>query len=496
MFKRLLTLALALMLMVTPLLAAVPAAAVDNDEVITVYAKVPDEWGKVNLFVFDSVAYEALAEWPGTPMYEGADGWWFLQIPAAAYSDVVITNGYDQTTDLKIDGFADCWIVAEYDSNGSYNQTVYTDPGCTIPFVSNSNTGLHSLAIVGSGIPGLSEWDPADPAGDMTEIADKVYQKTITATANTTILFKFAGNDGWDDLYNFGLDSYSPAITPDTEIYLTRGGGSMDLEYTPERTCDILFTVDLNVEFPTLYFEIINEYDDDWSPLEPNRIYAYVPQDWNDVILWAWNENGESSQGSVSWPGQLYMDYIGDGAYYIELPAGYPNMLITDGGTRLSADISTNLYEDDEVYIDITDPSNPNVYYSMGELVDNCPHNAHDSYRMCLVCGTIVEHIFGTDGYCSCGEYRQTSIVIRPGDSGIILDPDIDNEMLVSPESDNNSFIGKNSWIVNNVPRFLIMIVVIVVALILLLLALTIPVVLVVVVVIIIVSIVKKKNKK
>ena len=493
MFKRLLTLTLALLLVVTPLLAAIPVSA---DSFITVYVLGHDYWSDVSLYAWE---YDELEAWPGIPMYYYGNNWWYTQIPAGEYTNVVISNNQwgdvSQTSDLKIDGSADCWIViAEESYNSIFDATVYVDSDCTVVYNPNGgvapNDGLESLAIVGSGIPGLRQWDPADPAGDMTEIADKVYQKTITAMANTTILFKFAGNDGWDDLYNFGLDSYSPAITPDTEIYLTRGGGSLDMEFTPEKTCDILFTVDLNVEFPTLYFEIINEYDDDWSALEPNRIYAYVPQDWNDVILWAWNENGESSQGGVSWPGQLYMDYIGDGAYYIELPAGYPNMLITDGGTRQSADISTNLYEDGEVYIDITDPFNPNVYYSMGELVDNCPHNVHDQHGMCQVCGTIIEHSYDTNGYCSCGDYREVSVIIRPGDSGVILDPDIDHGILFDP---NGNLVSEE---VRTLPSFLLVIVVVVVVLILLLLALIVPVVLVVVIVIVIVSIVKKKKKK
>ena len=36
-----------------------------------------------------------------------------------------------------------------------------------------------SVAIVGSGLSGISEWDPADPNGDMTEIADNVFQITL-----------------------------------------------------------------------------------------------------------------------------------------------------------------------------------------------------------------------------------------------------------------------------------------------------------------------------
>lgn len=371
MFKRLLTLALALMLMVTPLLTAIPASAASN---ITVYVQTPEDWNFVNLFVWEGDT--TLAEWPGISMIYIGDNWWSADIPAGEYTNVIVNDYWvsgEQTIELQMDGSADCWIVL----------------------------GDHY----------------------MTELTY------------------------YEDLYNA-------------------------MVYT-DAECTIL-------------------YDPNTGKPEPNRIYAYVPQDWNDVILWAWNENGESSQGGVPWPGELYMDYIGDGAYYIEIPASYPNMLITNGGAEQSVDISTNLKEDDEVYIDITDPSNPNVYYSMGELVDNCPHNVHDQHGMCQVCGTIVEHQYDYDGYCSCGDYREVTVIIFPGDSGIIMDPNIDEDMLVDPESSNSTFVGEESRIV---PSFLILIVLAVVGLVLLLLALAIPVVLVVVIVIVIVSIVKKKKK-
>ena len=126
----------------------------------------------------------------------------------------------------------------------------------------------------------------------------------------------------------------------------------------------------------------------------------------------------------------------------------------------------------------------------MGELVDNCPHNVHDQDGMCQVCGTIIEHSYDLNGYCSCGDYREVSVIIRPGDSGVILDPDIDHGILFDP---NGNLVSEE---VRTLPSFLLVIVVVVVVLILLLLALIVPVVLVVVIVIVIVSIVKKKKKK
>ncbi len=56
-----------------------------------------------------------------------------------------------------------------------------------------------SMAIVGSGLSGIALWDPADAAGDMTEVSEGVYAITLPVTAGQTMVFKFTGNDYWHD---------------------------------------------------------------------------------------------------------------------------------------------------------------------------------------------------------------------------------------------------------------------------------------------------------
>ena len=34
---------------------------------------------------------------------------------------------------------------------------------------------VESLAVVGTGIPGVGEWKPGDPAGDMTEVSEGIW---------------------------------------------------------------------------------------------------------------------------------------------------------------------------------------------------------------------------------------------------------------------------------------------------------------------------------
>lgn len=101
--------------------------------------------------------------------------------------------------------------------------------------------GIDSLAVVGSGIPGVGEWKPEDPAGDMTEVSDSVYEKTLELTANQTMTFKIAGNDKWDDTCNFGGASLVLGETADLPIS-TLGG---DMVFTAEKDMTLKITVDL-----------------------------------------------------------------------------------------------------------------------------------------------------------------------------------------------------------------------------------------------------------
>lgn len=102
--------------------------------------------------------------------------------------------------------------------------------------------GLNSLAIVGTGIPGVAEWDPADPSGDMDEVSDSVYVTELACPAGTTFSFKVAGNDAWDDAFNFGSATIVFGQTADLE----NGGGSKDMAVSVDHDCTLKITVDLN----------------------------------------------------------------------------------------------------------------------------------------------------------------------------------------------------------------------------------------------------------
>ena len=102
--------------------------------------------------------------------------------------------------------------------------------------------GLNSLAVVGSGIPGVAEWNPADAAGDMTEVSEGVFTKTLDCAAGTSMKLKIAGNDAWDDAWNFG----SATLVLGQKADLTNGPGSTDMALTVAKAGKITITVDVN----------------------------------------------------------------------------------------------------------------------------------------------------------------------------------------------------------------------------------------------------------
>ena len=104
--------------------------------------------------------------------------------------------------------------------------------------------GINSLAIVGSGIPGVAEWNPADPAGDMELVMDNMYYKEVTLAAGQSITFKIAGNDTWDDTCNFGTDG-KQTLAIDTLVELVCSGGSGDMTFVADHDMTIAIAVEL-----------------------------------------------------------------------------------------------------------------------------------------------------------------------------------------------------------------------------------------------------------
>ena len=87
----------------------------DSGEMITVYAKVPDEWTDVRVWAWDDALGNATAAgWPGDlVMTLGADGWYSVQVPNWVTGVLLNATGASvQTMDLVVEAGKDIWINA------------------------------------------------------------------------------------------------------------------------------------------------------------------------------------------------------------------------------------------------------------------------------------------------------------------------------------------------------------------------------------------------
>jgi hypothetical protein len=410
--KRFFSALLALLLFSTLIMSSIPALAANT---ITVSVKPAEHWTDVYLYVWDD-SQSALAQWPGLPMTKGTDGWWTLEIPTG-YTNVIANNSYatgEQTVDLKMDGNNDCWLVVIEQPDVHDQGIVYTDAACTKPFGGSTPSipddtidlnDLHSLALVGTGIPGIRDWDPADPAGDMTKVSDGVYSKVISLTAGTTITFKIAGNDQWNEFFNYG-GAEPMSMYPGDTAELISDINSRDINLTATKTGNLKFTIDLNGELPSLLVEETSEETDIPTPpaqdFETYTIYARVPSDWTDPRVWCWDNATSSPPNQGAWPGNLIMTQNENGWYFVEIPVGYNYLLVNaNGGSVQTLDMT--IQPCDEVWIDLYyGPYNAFVTYEP-PIPANCNHPKHTSDGRCSVCGFKVGHRYNTDYCCTCG---------------------------------------------------------------------------------------------
>ena len=266
-------------------------------------------------------------------------------------------------------------------------------------------SGLDSLAVVGSGIPGISEWDPADPAGDMTQVSPGVYTKIITVQERTPISFKFVGNDAWSEIYTFGAYEDSVYWSNGAVVSLVSGADCYSFSLAPETACNYSLTVDLTGIYPNLTVAITDEAPDYLVPDAPNpdpiKIYARVPDEWSDVRIWSWDEHCYSPDDQGPWPGDLIMSDLGGGWFCTELPGWVTGILISaHGGTLTTSDMTIEAGRDVWIIANY-DPQFPIVSYD--EIDIKCTHLKHSTDGLCLHCSQSVSHSYNIEYLCDCG---------------------------------------------------------------------------------------------
>lgn len=211
--------------------------------------------------------------------------------------------------------------------------TYYEESGAVDIYHSRSDGfGPDSLALVGTGLPGINEWDPADPAGDMTEIADLVYQKTLDYKAGPFIEFKIVGNDSWNEQWNLG----GTDLVLNQIAYLNSSPYDCNLQLYLEEDCRLVFTVDLRPMLDGGYATLLVERLEPPTPEQGRFLTVLAPDSWNNAYIYTWDP---VSYGDF--PG-MALSY--DGTYYWKMISSHEtNMVISgyrdDGTLRMTNDI-------------------------------------------------------------------------------------------------------------------------------------------------------------
>lgn len=376
--RKLLAIVLALMLCVGVLSVAAFAA---NET--TIHVVVPADWTTPHLYTWVKGGEGAIT-WPGTALEKEDDQWYVGKFPTSD-NCVIINNGEGgaQTADLDDTyfdaGYPELWLVVGADSSATFyyekpeNLDAPAAPGTDEP-AGDANPAdptdqfavPSSLAIVGSGIPGVGEWDPANAAGDMTAVSENVYEIEIACPAGTNMTFKFAGNDAWDDTCNLG--SGTPAIG--STVDLVNGNTAGDMTLSVDKDVMLKFTVDLtalanDTGAATLKIEETEgEVEPAPAPVEVT-VYARVSAGWGTPNLYTWPTGGD---GATAWPGTAMTQ---DGDWYVgTMPAGETNLIINDG-TNQTSDLTVEAGKE-TVWVDVVDGVGT-VYYEEPAPVETTP---------------------------------------------------------------------------------------------------------------------------
>ena len=240
---------------------------------------------------------------------------------------------------------------------------------------------VESLAVVGSGIPGVADWKPEDPAGDMTEVSDGIYEKVLSLPAGTTMSFKIAGNDKWDDSCNFGTGA---AIELDTVTDLPINAGGGDMTFTASSAMNIKITVDITKDTATILVEATDEKAEtpaekpeekpsetpDAPAAEGNvLVHAYVPEG-TSPSFWAW-QGSTQKNAFEAWPGNP-MNKSGDW-YTIEVPNWCDGMIVNNGGDKQTQDITVEAGKEVWIVVNPYDWKSSTAYYEEPNLEEVLP---------------------------------------------------------------------------------------------------------------------------
>ena len=325
--KKTIAILIAAMLMVSCL--SLTALAAEDSEMVPVVVKVPEGWDAPNLWAWADDGTNAFAAWPGEPLEELAEGWYYIWVPNFVQNVIVNANqGTDaaiQTDGIVVEAGKEVWITVAEDKTAevSYEAQLRGEiPAYVEKFVVHAYVPLSWKTV--------NMWAWSAPDGT----------NAFEAWPGEAMV---EGEDGWFT---------GKAPTWINSLIINGNEGTVQTE-------------DITVEGKELWITVYEDLTYELSYEDPNKavpnitVYAQVPADWTNPCCWAWSAP-DGTNAFSAWPGEA-LTQNGDW-YAIEVP-GWINSVIINAneGTVQTTDLSVEAGKN--VWVVVTDPENAAVAY-------------------------------------------------------------------------------------------------------------------------------------
>ena len=325
--KKTIAILIAAMLMVSCL--SLTAFAAEDSEMVPVVVKVPEGWDAPNLWAWADDGTNAFAAWPGEPLEELAEGWYYIWVPNFVQNVIVNANqGTDaaiQTDGIVVEAGKEVWITVAEDKTAevSYEAQLRGEiPAYVEKFVVHAYVPLSWKTV--------NMWAWSAPDGT----------NAFEAWPGEALV---EGEDGWFT---------GKAPTWVNSLIINGNEGTVQTE-------------DITIEGKELWITVYEDLTYELSYEDPNKavpnitVYAQVPADWANPCCWAWSAP-DGTNAFSAWPGEALTQ---DGDWYaIEVP-GWINSVIINAneGTVQTTDLSVEAGKN--VWVVVTDPENATVSY-------------------------------------------------------------------------------------------------------------------------------------
>lgn len=315
-------------------MAAMPCVQAQAEEdMLLVYAQVPQDWEQPCLWAFADDGTNAFEAWPGSSMKpdENNPGWYYCFVPKEAGANVIVNanEGSVQTADCQT-GSADTWLMIQDAENVEAVNEKMTQGD--LPLY-EAGVKVYVRVPEDWSMPCLWAWSAPDgtnafpnwPGQELELTPDGWYTYEIPAWVNSVIVNGNLGEVQTTDL----------SVEPK----------DMWIMVADAENAEVLY------EKPEVEEEMIT-------------VRAQVPGDWLLPCLWAWSAP-DGTNVFPNWPGQE-LELSEDGWYTYQVPA-WVNSVIINGnlGEVQTQDIGI---EAKDVWIVVKDAETFEVAYEAPAL--------------------------------------------------------------------------------------------------------------------------------